>query len=232
MSKEIEKFSSTLANNIYGELLELIGYEDLELLTLAQGLDQQIVLRNMSATKLYDYLTLKAKENRETTLGKEIIQERGIFSANGHDFTIKPITLGEESEFQSDFKINLKPNEDMSDEDIVNLMMAMFNNLEGKKVDWLKLKALKKIPLLVVLWKKLTRSPISYDYDYYSGCHAYGLVKWLEKKVYINGKLIHFYDLENVYGLSKLELYDMICKMMELSNFPMHLQKRNKKKAK
>ncbi len=232
MSKTVEKFKSTLANDIYNELLELIGYEDLEMLSLAHGLDQQIILRNMSATKVYDYLLLKSKENKEIKLGKEIIQERAIFSANGHDFKIKPITLGEEFEFQSEFKINLIPHDNMSDEDIINLMMAMFNNVEMKNGDFAKIKALKKIPLRTILWKKITRKPISYDYEYYKGCHAYSLVKWLEKKITINGKQIHFYDIENVYGLNKLEIYDMICKFMELSNFPKHLQKRNQKKAK
>ncbi len=52
------------------------------------------------------------------------------------------------------------------------------------------------------------------------------MIKWLEKKVSYKGRKIKFYDLERKYGLNKLEIHQLMCKFMEISNFPMHLPKK------
>lgn len=142
--------------------------------------------------------------------------ERGEFVANGYKFVVKPICLGEEDEYLEDVPYVLYPQmkegKDPTDKDLSRYAIALFRNPSGSD-DEKSLGFIERIKL----WfhKKFSR-----DYKYYSdNPSVLGLVKWIEKKVYYNGKHIRFYDLERKYGLNKTEIVKLFGFFQDMSGF-------------
>lgn len=149
-------------------------------------------------------------------ISKDTMLERGEFIANGYKFTVKPIYLGEETDFLNDVPYTLYPSKkddtELTEKDLSRYAIYLFNgskennnskkkNIFSKIIDFFK--------------KKIDKNQL-----YYAGNESVlGLVKWIEKKVYYKGKNIKFYDLERKYKLSKSEIVKLFGYFQDLSGF-------------
>lgn len=152
----------------------------------------------------------------ENDNGIETMLERGIFVANGYKFVVKPIYLGEESEYLSDVSYALYPHtkdgQELTDKDLSRYAIALFQ-LNPSDNENEQLGLFGKI-------KRWLVKAFSKDYRFYSyNPSILGLVKWIEKKVYYKGKRIKFYQLERKFGLSKSEIVKLFGYFQELSGF-------------
>lgn len=149
--------------------------------------------------------------------GYQTMLERGIFEANGHKFTVKPIFLGEETEYLSDVSYALYPRtkdgQEPTDKDLSHYAIMLF-----RKDDSANDKP-EHIGLFERFKRWFTKTFVK-NYEYYSdNPSVLGLVKWIERKVYYNGKKVKFYDLERKYGLNKSEIVKLFGYFQDLSGF-------------
>lgn len=149
--------------------------------------------------------------------GMATMLERGIFEANGYKFTVKPVFLGEESEYIEDvggaFYPRKKNGEELTDKDMSHYAMALFQKTSGTndRQEWLG---------LFGRFKRWFAKTFTKNYEYYSdNPSVLGLVKWIERKVYYKGKRIRFYDLERKFGLNKSEIVKLFVYFQDLSGF-------------
>lgn len=220
-------FDIPYANEIRKQVLDYIDYSDIEFIKyITEITDQSFFLQNQDANICYEKLKKGYEAKKYVSESRDIILERTLLEINGHTFKIKPITLGEEVDFQTDFKYSIMPEtngKEIEDDDIMQLMMGLF--ADKKRI----LEEMGSIHIRKKTWTQIFKE-LYYrnrkDKKYYQNVAGYGMVKWLEKKVSCNGRKIKFYDLERKYGLTKLEIHQLMSKFMEISNFPMHLPKK------
>lgn len=149
--------------------------------------------------------------------GMETMLERGVFVANGYKFTVKPIYLGEETEYLSDVSYALYPRtkegQEITDKDLSHYAMMLFRKENG-------INAEKERIGLFERFKRWFAKTFKHNYEYYSdNPSVLGLVKWIEKKVSYKGRSIKFYDLERKYGLTKSEIVKLFGYFQDLSGF-------------
>lgn len=145
-------------------------------------------------------------------IGESKMLERGEFVANGYKFKVKPIYLGEESDYLDDVTYVLYPRrkdgEEITDKDLSIYAMGLFKADNQQALGF---------------FQKLKRwfvKTFIHNHEYYSdNPNVVGLVKWIEKKVYYKNRPIHFYDLERKFGLSKAEIVKLLGYFQELSGF-------------
>lgn len=147
--------------------------------------------------------------------GMETMLERGIFEANGYKFTVKPIFLGEETEYLSDVSYALYPRakegQEFTDKDLSRYAIALFKNEKSEVEQDLG---------LFDRFKRWFAKTFKHNYEYYSdNPSVIGLVKWIERKVYYKGRNIKFYDLERKFGLNKSEIVKLFGYFQDLSGF-------------
>lgn len=154
-------------------------------------------------------------ENKESSL--EVMSERGTFIANGYKFTVKPVYLGEESEYFDDVAYALYPKvkdeEEVKEKDLSHYAIMLFrkDNSVYEKTESLG---------LFGRFKRWFAKTFIKNYEYYSdNPGVLGLVKWIEKKVYYKGRPIRFYDLERKFGLTKSEIVELFKCFQDLSGF-------------
>ena len=149
--------------------------------------------------------------------GMSTMLERGIFEANGHKFTVKPIFLGEETEYLSDVAYALYPRakegEELTDKDLSHYAIMLFRK-PSSEVDH---------PERFGIFERFKRwfaKTFIKNYEYYSdNPSVLGLVKWIERKVFYKGKPIKFYELERKFGLNKAEIVKLFGYFQDLSGF-------------
>ena len=220
-------FDIPYANEKRKQVLDYIDYSDIEFIKyITEITDQSFFLQNQDSNVCYEKLKKGYEAKQYVSESRDVMLERTLIKINGHTFKIKPITLGEEVDFQTDFKYSIMPDtngNEVEDDDIMQLMMGLF--ADKKRI----LEEMGSIHLKKKTWLQIFRE-LYYknrkNKKYYQNVAGYGMVKWLEKKVSCDGKKIKFYDLERKYGLTKLEIHQLMSKFMEISNFPMHLQKK------
>lgn len=152
-----------------------------------------------------------------TDNGMETMLERGTFIANGYKFTVKPVFLGEESQYLEDVAYALYPRtkdgKDPTEKDLSHYAMMLFreadrNDEESERIG------------LFERFKRWFAKTFIKNYEYYSdNPSVLGLVKWIERKVFYKGKHIKFYDLERKYGLTKSEIVKLFGYFQDLSGF-------------
>lgn len=151
-------------------------------------------------------------------INKEVMMERGRFTANGYTFAVRPVYLGEEDEYFNDFALSPVPadEEEHTDKELGQYAMALFSNPANRLVQQEK-ERFSFVGLINRLYNRLFRPK---DYRYYDASPAVQpLIKWLERKVTYKGRKIRFYDLERKYGLNKSEIQKLIAYFHELSGF-------------
>lgn len=151
------------------------------------------------------------KENN----GLDTMLERGEIVLNGHKFTVKPIYLGEESDYIEDVKYALYPTvqegQELTQKELSKYVITLFIHSENEK--YKKQGIIGK--LKIWFFKNFTR-----NYRYYSDNQGLlNVVKWIERKVYYKKKPIKFYDLERKYGLNKSEIVELFRFFQESSGF-------------
>lgn len=158
-------------------------------------------------------------------LHEDVMMERGKIIANGHTFVVKPVYLGEETEFFSDMTLSETavfspiPNaqngvDKLTDEELGQWAIALFSSQFNEQKEKKKEKFFFSKILNKIFRKK--------DYHYYSDVPVVQqLIKWIERKVTYNGKKIRFYDLERKYGLSKADIERMFIELYKISFFLM-----------
>lgn len=143
--------------------------------------------------------------------------ERGIFEANGYKFTVKPVFLGEESEYLDDVAYALYPRakegEEITDKDLSHYAMMLFREVNSKNNKHERVGLLER-------FKRWFAKTFIKNYEYYSdNPSVLGLVKWIERKVYYKNKRIKFYELERKFGLTKAEIVKLFGYFQDLSGF-------------
>lgn len=158
-------------------------------------------------------------------INEDIMMERGLFTANGYTFTVKPVYLGEESLYLSEMTLAPVPNiesgngeeektaKDLTDKELSSWAIALFSHsINGADKGKLKKKGFFKRLFLKMFYKN--------DYRYYSDTpKVQPIIRWIEEKVSYNGHKIKFYDLERKFGLSKAEIEKLFIYFHELSGF-------------
>lgn len=159
--------------------------------------------------------TLSQEENNYKN---EVFEQRGIFKANGHEFTVYPIMLDEVSEYIHDGVIvPKKVNNDgreLTDKELGQFLITCFSSPSKKEntvTEQKETNIFKNIKSLFNKQKKVI------DYSQYP--YASGFVKWIEKKVFYKGEPVKFQDLEREYFLSKPEIAKLIIYLNESSGF-------------
>ena len=153
----------------------------------------------------------------ENDSGKFTMLERGIFMANGYKFVVKPIFLGEETEYLSDVSYALYPHakdgQEVSEKDLSHYAIMLFRKDFGNDNKAEKLGLFEK-------FKRWFAKTFIKNYEYYSdNPSVLGLVKWIERKVYYKGRKIRFYDLERKFGLTTSEIVELFGYFQDLSGF-------------
>lgn len=153
----------------------------------------------------------------ENDNGMDTMLERGIFEANGYKFTVRPIFLGEESEYLSDVSYALYPRakegEELTDKDLSHYAIMLFRKENSV------IQKPERIGLLE-RFKRWFAKTFTKNYEYYSdNPSVLGLVKWIERKVYYKNKRIKFYELERKFGLTKAEIVKLFGYFQDLSGF-------------
>ena len=149
--------------------------------------------------------------------GMETMLERGTFEANGYKFTVKPIFLGEESEYLEDVAYALYPRakegEEITDKDLSHYAMMLFREVNSKNDKHERVGLFER-------FKRWFSKTFIKNYEYYSdNPSVLGLVKWIERKVYYKNKRIKFYELERKFGLTKAEIVKLFGYFQDLSGF-------------
>lgn len=156
-----------------------------------------------------------------TIKNEETMLERGMFTANGYTFAVRPVFLGEEDEYLNDMKISPIPaakddGEEWTEKELGTYTITLFS---GKLNDFLKIDTDDK-SFLGTIKRILNKLFMKKDYRYYDNVPAIQpLVKWLERKVTYKGRKIRFYDLERKFKLNKAEIEKLIIYFHELSGF-------------
>lgn len=153
----------------------------------------------------------------ENDNGLHTMLERGIFEANGYKFTVKPIFLGEETEYLSDVSYALYPRakegEELTDKDLSHYAIMLFRKENGKNENLEHLGLFER-------FKRWFAKTFIKNYEYYSdNPSVLGLVKWIERKVFYKGKPIKFYELERKFKLNKAEIVKLFGYFQDLSGF-------------
>lgn len=153
------------------------------------------------------------KNNLDVTHEEEMM-ERGKFIANGHTFFVKPVYLNEVAIYLTEVNISPVPNlkeEEINDKELSRFAVTLFSeNLNGEQVS-------KKKGIIRRLYDFLFHRN---DYHFYKEYTAvYPIIKWIERKVYCDGKNIRFFDLERKYGLTKSEIQRLIMFFHQISFF-------------
>ncbi len=147
--------------------------------------------------------------------------ENGVFQAKGHKFDVEPVFLKEIKEYNKDcpFVPPLKnaEGEPLEEKEISRFLIGCFTK-ETKDVSMEKENPLKEKGkgffakcVEKMFPKKILQDPPKTIGD--------GFVKWIEKKVTLNGNPISFYDLESVHKLNKVEIAKLIAYLSEFSGF-------------
>lgn len=156
--------------------------------------------------------------NGDNNYNNDVFVQRGIFKANGYEFTVYPIMLDEVSEYIHDGvvvpkKINNEGKE-LTDKELGQFLITCFSS-PSKKEDSLCDK--KETSIFKSVKSLFKREKNIIDYSQYP--YASGFVKWIEKKVFYKGKSIAFQDLERKYFLTKPEIAKLIIYLNESSGF-------------
>lgn len=156
--------------------------------------------------------------NGDNNYNNDVFVQRGIFKANGYEFTVYPIMLDEVSEYIHDGvvvpkKINNEGKE-LTDKELGQFLITCFSS-PSKKEDSLCDK--KETSIFKSVKSLFKREKNIIDYSQYP--YASGFVKWIEKKVFYKGKSIVFQDLERKYFLTKPEIAKLIIYLNESSGF-------------
>ncbi len=128
----MKEFEIKYANEIRKRVLDSIEYNDIGFIEyITEITDQNFFLKNQDIDKCYNKLKECYESKKSISESRDIVLERTIIKLNEHDFKIKPITLGEEIDFQSDFKYSIIPeikDREYNDSDICELMMGLFTD--------------------------------------------------------------------------------------------------------
>lgn len=156
--------------------------------------------------------------NSDNNYNNDVFVQRGIFKANGYEFTVYPIVLDEVSEYIHDGvivpkKVNNEGKE-LTDKELGQFLITCFSS-PSKKEDSLCDK--KETSIFKSVKSLFKREKNIIDYSQYP--YASGFVKWVEKKVFYKGKSIMFQDLERKYFLTKPEIAKLIIYLNESSGF-------------
>lgn len=163
-----------------------------------------------------------SKENNITS--EEVMMERGKFAANGFTFFIRPVYFEEIEEYLLEMELPLVPS---TKEDIEELQtdekkmghwaIALFSAELNEKE---KENKPKKRGLLYKLKRIFETVFYRNDYRYYKAYpKMVNSIKWIERKVFYNGKPIRFYDLERKFNLSKADIERMFIYLHDISGF-------------
>lgn len=153
--------------------------------------------------------------DKEEVNGYDTMLERGEIILNGYHFFVKPITLGEETQYFSECKFLLYPQTKDGNapnkKDLNRYAISIF--LKPPKDSDNALGLLERI-------KEWYQEHFCHNYKYYSdNPGALNLVKWIERKVTIDEKPVRFYDLERKYNLRKHEIAQLIIYFHDISGF-------------
>lgn len=156
-----------------------------------------------------------------SVLNEDAMLERGIFEANGYQFTVRPVYLGEEDEYLSQMTVSPVPipkedGEAHTEKELGQWSIALFS----KSVNFAKKDVEEETGFLGFLSRLYRRLFHPKDYRYYADSPAIQpLVMWIERKVTYKGRKVRFYDLERKFGLNKAEIERLIIYFHELSGF-------------
>lgn len=151
---------------------------------------------------------------------KEQMLERGCFEANGYIFDVRPITFFESMEIFNDKKVWIpsrydQNGEEFTEKELGRMFMRFFRKVEEPE----KREATQStVPPKASFFKKKNKEQKE-TVDYYQYPDAYPMIKWLEKKVYYDGELVKFTDLETKFMLSKGEIVNLLIYLFEMSGF-------------
>ncbi len=149
---------------------------------------------------------------------RDLMEERGYITLNGHTFKVIPVFLGEEEEYLTDLQITPVPpksddadeNGEYDDKQLSRFIMSLFSKSRtvglGNRPP--------KTKLFEMVMKKL-----GFKKYYYADSTAYTNIKWLQKKVQYNNKCVRFYDLERKFRLNKVEIERLFIEIHTLSGF-------------
>lgn len=156
--------------------------------------------------------------NGDNNYNNDVFVQRGIFKANGYEFTVYPIMLDEVSEYIHDGVVVPKKidneGKELTDKELGQFLITCFSS-PSKKEDSLCDK--KETSIFKSVKSLFKREKNIIDYSQYP--YASGFVKWIEKKVFYKGKSIMFQDLERKYFLTKPEIAKLIIYLNESSGF-------------
>ncbi len=149
----------------------------------------------------------------------ETIFQRGMFEANGYQFSVSPIFLEEIDEYINDqVYVPNKYNEDeteKTDKQLGEFLIGCFARTEEEELED---ESFQQEPKSGFLQKnKTTETKDKADYSKYP--LAQGFIKWIERKVSYKNELIKFQDLEHKFFLTKGEIARLIIYISELSGF-------------
>lgn len=157
-------------------------------------------------------------------INEDVMLERGLFTANGYTFTVKPVYLGEESLYLSEMTVSPVPNieedktvKDLSNKELSSWAIALFSHTINENSE----ENSEQVPKKKNIFKKIfIRLFHRNNYHFYDDVPAVQpIIKWIEQKVTCEGKKIKFYDLERKYGLNKAEIEKLFIYFHELSGF-------------
>lgn len=155
---------------------------------------------------------MKIMENND----RDTMLERGEIILNGYKFTVRPIYLGEESDYMNDVSYVIYPHkkdgQEPTEKDMSRYAIALFRN-NSDDSEKKKIRFIDRIKYWIA--KHFTHN---YEY-YYDSPNILGLVKWIERKVYYKGRPVHFYNLERKFKLNKSEIIQLFGFFQEISGF-------------
>ncbi len=152
---------------------------------------------------------------------RDLMEERGYITLNGHTFKVTPVFLGEEEEYLNDLQVTPYPkkkDEELSIEKIDEIDVSTLNTFvmslfsKSRTVGLGSRGGFRKF--IECFLKKL-----GFKRYYYANSTAYTNIKWLQKKVYYNGKRVNFYDLERKFSLNKSEIERLFIEIHFVSGF-------------
>lgn len=150
-------------------------------------------------------------DTEEVRTKQDIMMERGMFTANGHTFKVRPIYLGEEDDYIKELKaspVPIPPQEgepELTDKQLSHFLITFFSKTRKGSEDTKKNRRKERV------YKDYRR--YSYNTD------TMIVAKWIEKKVTYHGRKVRVYDLERKFGLNKAEIERMFMYLHELSGF-------------
>lgn len=166
--------------------------------------------------EILNFEEVEDTKESENAFKKETFDQRGIFEANGYKFTVYPILCKEVSEYIND-KVMIPKQFDengnkISDKDLGKFLISCFSTVSDDKNNQGSINNVNRKSVF-----KTRNNKNDVDYSKYK--YAYGFVKWIEKKVYYNGKPVKFEDLEMKYSLTKSEIAKLIIYLSDFSGF-------------